>query len=154
MKRLHVHSRVADVAASVAYYTKFFGQAPDVQKHDYARWLLDDPRVNFAISNEPGHAPGIEHLGFQFDTRAEFEAFRGAADRAPLGRTDEDGTTCCYANSDKAWFTDPDNVPWETFFTFGASDSYHALDTPSGAPGKANGMPVMTHQAGACCVPD
>ncbi|MEP4380773.1 MAG: ArsI/CadI family heavy metal resistance metalloenzyme [Alphaproteobacteria bacterium] len=152
MKRLHVHSRVADVEASVAYYSKFFGQAPDVRKDDYAKWLLDDPQVNFAISNEPGHASGIEHLGFHFDTKEEFEAFRSEDARAPLGRTDEDGTTCCYANSDKAWFTDPDNVPWETFFTFGESDTYHGLDTPAGAAG----MPDMTHQAsaGTCCVPD
>lgn len=152
MKRLHIHSRVADVEASVAYYSRFFGQAPDVVKNDYAKWLLDDPQVNFAISNEPGHAPGIEHLGFHFDTKEEFEAFRGEADRAPLGRTDEDGTTCCYARSDKAWFTDPDNVPWETFFTFGAADTYHGLDTPTGAPG----IPVMTHNKGAaaCCGTD
>lgn len=128
MRRLHVHSRVADLEASVAFYTRFFGQVPDVLEHDYAKWLLDDPRVNFAISNEPGHEPGIEHLGFDFDSKEDFEAFRRDPERAALDRENEDGIVCCYANSDKAWFTDPDNVEWETFFTFGASDTYHGPD--------------------------
>ena len=128
MRRLHVHSHVTDVEASVAYYTRFFGKSPEVLKHDYAKWLLDDPRVNFAISNEAGHEAGIAHLGFQFDDKEDFETFRREPDRAPLDRENENDTVCCYANSDKAWFTDPDNVEWETFFTFGAAETYRGAD--------------------------
>jgi hypothetical protein len=145
MRRLHVHTHVDDVAASVTYYTRFFGQPPDVLKHDYAKWLLEDPRVNFAISNEAGHAPGIAHLGLQFDDRAEFEAFRQAPDRAALDRTNEDDTVCCYANSDKAWFTDPDKVDWETFFTFGAAETCRGVDDPE----RELRMPMTTHRV--CC---
>lgn len=142
MRRLHVHSHVTDIEASIAYYSRFFGQEPDVRKHDYAKWLLDDPRVNFAISSECG-GPGIAHLGLQFDDKQEFEAFRKDPGRASLDRANEDDTVCCYANSDKAWFADPDNVEWETFFTFGAADTYHGDENPE----RELRMPIITHRA-------
>ena len=148
MRRLHVHSHVTDVEASVAYYTRFFGKTPDVLKHDYAKWLLDDPRLNFAISDANGE-PTIAHLGFEFDDKQDFEAFRREPDRAPLDRENENDTVCCYANSDKAWFTDPDNVEWETFFTFGAAETFHGTGQDDDGQQRERPMPMTTHGGAA-----
>ena len=150
MKRLHIHMGVQNLDDSIRFYSALFGAEPAKVKDDYAKWMLDDPHVNFAIST--GEKTGVDHLGIQTDNAAELTAVRAQIEAADLASFNEGETVCCYAQSDKAWFTDPDNVPWETFFTFGASDTYHGLDTPAGAPG----MPVMGHEngAGACCLPD
>lgn len=126
MKRLHVHVGVAELDRSVAFYSSLFGQAPTVVKADYAKWMLDDPRVNFAISQKQGATQGIEHLGIQVEDQGELAEVYGrlkAADRPVL---EEGATTCCYAQSEKSWITDPDGVVWEAFLTHGDSTVYGA----------------------------
>ena len=123
MKRLHVHVGVADLDRSIAFYSTLFGSQPTVTKEDYAKWMLDDPRVNFAISaGNPNK--GIEHLGIQAEDRNELAEVYGrlkAADRPVL---EEGCTTCCYAKSEKSWVSDPDGVVWEAFHTTGESTVY------------------------------
>lgn len=123
MKRLHVHVGVSDLDRSIAFYSTLFGTAPSVTKGDYAKWMLDDPRVNFAISS--GHArKGVEHLGIQVEGREELTevyARLKAADRPVL---EEGQTNCCYAKSEKSWIADPDGVVWEAFHTHGETVTY------------------------------
>ncbi len=123
MKRLHVHVSVRDLDASVRFYSKLFAADPIVHKPDYAKWMLDDPRVNFAISQRDGK-PGVQHLGIQVEDRAElaevYERLRGAG-----GRVIEEGeTSCCYARGEKSWIGDPQGVQWETFLTTGERTAY------------------------------
>jgi catechol 2,3-dioxygenase-like lactoylglutathione lyase family enzyme len=124
MKRLHVHVGVTDLDQSVRFYATLFGAEPTVMKPDYARWMLDDPRVNFAISEGRHDGKGIEHLGIQVEDEAELAEVYGrlrAADRPVL---DEGKTICCYARSEKSWIADPDGVVWETFLTHGEATIY------------------------------
>ena len=117
MKRLHIHLGVDDLAKSVEFYQALFGQEPSKQQDDYAKWMLDDPAVNFAISTRSGNS-GIDHLGFQVDSPkdlAQLQSRAAAADRASI--LDEGETTCCYARSQKHWVVDPQGVPWEHFHT-------------------------------------
>lgn len=126
MKRFHVHVGVESLDASIAFYSGLFGQAPSVTKGDYAKWMLDDPRINFAISQKDGAAKGVEHLGLQVEDQAELAEVYGrlmAADRPVL---EEGATTCCYAKSEKSWIADPDGVVWEAFLTTGDSTDYGA----------------------------
>ena len=139
MKRLHVHVGVNDLANSVRFYSTLFGAEPAVVKDDYAKWMLDDPHVNFAIS-EGNHAKkGIQHLGLQVESTEELSEVYGrlkAADRPVL---EEGKTTCCYAKSEKSWISDPDGVVWEAFFTNGEATTYGdspALDTFTGSETK------------------
>lgn len=116
MKRLHVHERVHDIDAAVRFYTALFGQSPTVLKDDYAKWQMDDPRVNYAISS--GRATwGIDHLGIQADTEEELSAVSDRLRRADRTLFEEQDAACCYAVSDKAWVSDPDGVIWEAFHT-------------------------------------
>lgn len=123
MKRLHVHVGVTDLTQSIAFYSALFGGPPTLVRDDYAKWMLDDPRVNFAISH--GHAaPGIEHLGIQAETPeelAELTARIAAADSPVLA---EGETTCCYARSEKSWTSDPQGVVWEAFHTMAEARTY------------------------------
>jgi catechol 2,3-dioxygenase-like lactoylglutathione lyase family enzyme len=135
MKRLHVHVAVGDLDTSIRFYSTLFGTGPEVLKDDYAKWMLDDPRMNFAISRGGEVRKGIEHLGIQAESTDElsevYERLK-AADRPVL---DEGRTTCCYAKSEKSWIADPDGVVWEAFFTDGESTVYGdspALETLSG----------------------
>jgi catechol 2,3-dioxygenase-like lactoylglutathione lyase family enzyme len=118
MKRFHVHAHVENLATSIAFYTRLFGAAPARQEVDYAKWMLDDPRLNFAISTRGG-APGIDHLGFQTDTEDELAVLKQRARAADLALLDEGATTCCYASSEKHWLTDPQGIAWEQFHTLG-----------------------------------
>ncbi len=123
MKRLHVHVSVDDLAASSRFYSTLFAAEPTVTKPDYVKWMLDDPRVNFAISTRSGKS-GLDHLGIQVETRDELHEVYDrlqAADRPVL---DEGATTCCYAQSEKSWITDPQGLSWETFLTSGESTVY------------------------------
>jgi catechol 2,3-dioxygenase-like lactoylglutathione lyase family enzyme len=124
MKRLHVHVGVNSLDQSIRFYSTLFGAPPTLLKDDYARWMLDDPLVNFAISAGHHDDKGIEHLGIQVESTEELAEVYGklkAADRPVL---DEGATTCCYAKSEKSWISDPDGVVWETFLTSGNSTSY------------------------------
>ncbi|HRE59491.1 MAG TPA: ArsI/CadI family heavy metal resistance metalloenzyme [Micropepsaceae bacterium] len=124
MKRFHVHLQVKDLADSIRFYSALFGTEPAKVKHDYAKWMLDDPRVNFAISTSAQKATGLSHLGIQVDSEEELEAATGNAARAANSLVTETDVTCCYARSDKAWVEDPQGVRWETFLTHGDATSY------------------------------
>lgn len=124
MKRLHVHVGVEDLDQSIRFYSTLFASEPAVVKPDYAKWMLDDPRVNFAISASGHAAKGIEHLGIQVENQdelAEVYSRLTAADRPVL---EEGATTCCYAKSEKSWIADPQGVVWEAFYTSGEATDY------------------------------
>ncbi len=123
MKRFHVHVSVGDLNQSIQFYTELFGSQPRVLKSDYAKWMLDDPRVNFAISQR-GAALGVQHLGIQVEDRAELEEVYGRLRSATGPVLEEGATTCCYAKSEKSWIDDPQGVQWETFLTTGESTVY------------------------------
>ena len=114
MKRFHVHVAVSDLKQSTQFYSAMFGMQPTVQKDDYAKWMLDDPRINFAIS-ERANAAGLNHLGFQADSDAELEEIHTRLKSADTAITAEKGANCCYAKSDKYWVQDPSGIPWESF---------------------------------------
>lgn len=123
MKRLHVHVSVKDLDASVRFYSRLFASDPAIRKPDYAKWMLDDPRVNFAISQRDGR-PGVQHLGIQVEDRAELAEVYERLRRAQRPVIEEGETTCCYAHSEKSWIDDPQGVQWETFLTTGESTVY------------------------------
>ena len=124
MKRLHVHVGVADLDQSIRFYSTLFAAEPTTVKDDYAKWMLDDPRVNFAISAGKHAAPGIQHLGVQAESIDELGEVYGRLKQADRPVLEEGRTTCCYAKSEKSWVADPDGVVWETFFTDGAATTY------------------------------
>jgi catechol 2,3-dioxygenase-like lactoylglutathione lyase family enzyme len=123
MKRMHLHVSVATLEPSIGFYSNLFGAAPVVVKDDYAKWMLDDPRVNFAISTRAG-APGVDHLGIQVESPEELAELSGRLKAAGETTDDQVATTCCYAQSDKAWVKDPSGLSWETFYTFGDATQY------------------------------
>lgn len=143
MKRLHIHISVRDLDASKRFYSTLFGSAPGVEKPDYAKWMLEDPRVNFAISTR-NPATGVDHLGIQVDSRAELDALAAQLRSAGAALKAEENTACCYAKSDKNWVADPQGVSWETFHSHGESTVYGGAEEPP-RPGRAEG--------GACCGP-
>jgi catechol 2,3-dioxygenase-like lactoylglutathione lyase family enzyme len=124
MKRLHVHVSVEDLAQSIRFYSTLFAAEPTVRKADYAKWMLDDPRVNFAISTQPGRGSGISHLGIQAEDEDELAEVYDRLSRAERPIVEAKNATCCYAKSDKQWVADPQGVPWETFLTYGESTIY------------------------------
>ena len=133
MKQLHVHVAVENLAASVRFYSALFAARPTVLKPDYAKWMLQDPRVNFAISQR-GATPGIEHLGIQVEDHSELQEVYARLKRAERPVLEEGGTTCCYAESEKSWIADPQGVLWETFLTSAESTVYgHDATRPSTA---------------------
>lgn len=145
MKRLHVHVGVDDLTRSIRFYSTLFGTEPTVAKDDYAKWMLEDPRVNFAISAGQHDQRGIQHLGVQVESADELSQVYGrlkAADRPVL---EEGRTTCCYAKSEKSWIADPDGIVWEAFLTDGESTVYG--DSP------ALGTLADHLDADACCLP-
>jgi catechol-2,3-dioxygenase len=114
MKRMHLHVSVEDLNQSIGFYSALFGTQPSVVKTDYAKWMLEDPRINFAISMR-GAKPGLDHLGIQVDKPEELESLRLHMKQADLALFDEGETTCCYANSEKSWVKDPSGIAWETY---------------------------------------
>ncbi|HNG78681.1 MAG TPA: ArsI/CadI family heavy metal resistance metalloenzyme [Burkholderiaceae bacterium] len=138
MKRFHVHLHVEDLPRSIQFYTRLFAAEPTRVESDYAKWMLEDPAVNFAISTR-GEAGRIDHLGFQTDDAAELAALKARAEAADLALLDEGATTCCYARSEKHWITDPQGIAWEHFHTLGS--------IPVFREGEAAGAPA------ACCTP-
>jgi catechol 2,3-dioxygenase-like lactoylglutathione lyase family enzyme len=124
MKRMHLHVGVKDIDASVAFYSTLFAAEPSVLKGDYAKWMLDDPRINFAISSTDHTAIGVEHIGLQVDSGDELTEVFGRLKAAGRPVFEEGATNCCYAKSEKNWITDPDGVIWETFVTNGETTAY------------------------------
>lgn len=141
MKRFHVHAHVEDLGKSIAFYSKMFGAEPTRVESDYAKWMLEDPRINFAISTRGGK-PGVDHLGIQTDSEEELQELKARAEAADLALLDEGETTCCYARSDKYWVTDPQGIAWEQFHTLG------------NIPVFSERQPVAAPQAPACCATD
>jgi catechol-2,3-dioxygenase len=138
MKRFHVHLHVEDLAQSIGFYSRLFAAAPTRVESDYAKWMLDDPRVNFAISTR-GSKPGLDHLGFQVDEASELADLKARAESADLALLDEGTTTCCYARSEKHWVTDPQGIAWEHFHTLGNIPVFNEGATEA--------------KAAACCAP-
>ncbi len=140
MKRFHVHVHVQDLARSIAFYSKMFAAEPTRRESDYAKWMLDDPRINFAISTRDGE-PGVDHLGIQTDSAEELVALKARAEAADLTLSDEGETTCCYARSEKHWITDPQGVAWEHFHTLN--------DIPVFSRRKST--PIASSPSSSCC---
>ena len=155
MKRVHVHVSVDDLARSIRFYSTLFAAEPTVLKDDYAKWMLEDPRVNFAISTHGGHTAGISHLGIQAEDETELAEVYDRLVRAERPIVEETGATCCYARSDKQWIADPQGVPWETFYTYGEAEIYGegSLTKRRATEERAacGCEPVAT--AKACCAP-
>jgi lactoylglutathione lyase len=158
MKRFHVHVHVADLPASIAFYSRLFGAEPARVEDDYAKWMLEDPRLNFAISTR-GAQPGVDHLGFQAEDAAELEALKARARAADAALLDEGETACCYARSEKHWVVDPQGLAWEQFHTLGDIPTFGAPPAPAGAtsaccaPAAPRGRPagVPVKPASPCC---
>lgn len=165
MKRFHIHVCVSDLSKSIEFYSTLFGAQPSRVEPDYAKWLLEEPRVNFAISM--GRQPvGVNHLGFQLDSADELRGMRGQLAAADNGMIEEIDQACCYARSDKYWVTDPTGIAWETFQSLGSIPVY-GRDTPvfdhgtsavpmqnPGAPRKADGCAPSKDSGAAtaqCC---
>jgi hypothetical protein len=135
MKRFHVHVAVKELRDSIRFYTAMFGTSPTVVKPDYAKWMLDDPRINFAISQR-SQKVGINHLGLQAESEDEFEGIHANLQQADATIVAEKGAHCCYARSDKYWITDPQSIAWESFRSLGSIPLYgEEGHTPSGACG-------------------
>ena len=145
MKRLHVHVAVDDLAQSIRFYSTLFAAEPTVLKDDYAKWMIEDPRVNFAISEHADISAGISHLGIQAEDESELAEVYGRLSRAERPIVEQKATTCCYAQSDKQWIADPQGVAWETFFTHGEATVY-------GKGGAIERLNEVTAAAG-CCEP-
>lgn len=139
MKRMHLHVSVEDLSQSIGFYTHLFGAAPSVAKPDYAKWMLDDPLVNFAISQR-GAKPGLDHIGIQVETETELSEIKYRLEQAELGILTEEGTTCCYAKSDKHWVQDPSGIAWETYRTLASVPTFNDASSPE-------------HSNAACCAP-
>jgi catechol 2,3-dioxygenase-like lactoylglutathione lyase family enzyme len=143
MKRLHVHVAVDDLQRSIGFYSALFAARPSVVKSDYAKWMLDDPRVNFAISTR-GRTPGLDHLGIQVESGNELKDVYARLRQAGGAVIEQGQTNCCYAKSEKAWIDDPAGISWETFFTTGDSTDY----------GDGSGeREARVAQAKSCCAP-
>ena len=142
MKRIHLHVSVPDLAQSIQFYETLFGASPSVVKDDYAKWILEEPRVNFAISQR-GVRSGVDHIGIQVENPDELEELSLRLKTAGAQTFDEEGTTCCYARSDKSWVTDPAGVHWETFYTFGEAVTY--------GEDPAEAAMIASAETGACC---
>jgi len=145
MKRLHVHVSVDDISRSIGFYSALFAAQPSVVKSDYAKWMLEDPRVNFAISTR-GRQPGLDHLGIQVENTDELHEVYARLREAGGDIIEQGQTTCCYAQSEKSWIDDPAGIAWETFLTTGESTTY--------GDGSGERAPRVAHEKqSACCVP-
>jgi predicted enzyme related to lactoylglutathione lyase len=145
MKRLHVHVAVENLPHSIGFYSALFATQPAVVKTDYAKWMLDDPRVNFAISTR-GREPGLDHLGIQVENAEELQEVYARLRNAGGNVIEQGQTACCYAKSEKSWIDDPAGIAWETFLTSGESTNY--------GDGSGERGPRVAHEKqGACCVP-
>ena len=144
MKRMHLHVAVDDLNRSIGFYSALFAAEPAVSKADYAKWMLDDPRVNFAISTR-GRQPGLDHLGIQVENGDELEEVYARLRRAGGNIVEQGQTACCYARSEKSWIDDPAGISWETFLTTGESTNY--------GDGTGERVARVAH-GNSCCAPE
>lgn len=149
MKRLHLHVAVDNLDRAIGFYSTLFGTGPSVSKSDYAKWMLDDPKVNFAISAR-GVKPGLDHVGIQVETDAELRQLAGRLKQAGETTRDQEAATCCYAKSNKSWVSDPAGLKWETFFSFGEATAYGGDDVPD-IEGKTASCCAPKNDTKACC---
>jgi len=138
MKRMHLHISVEDINKSIGFYNSLFGATPTVSKPDYAKWMLDDPSVNFAISQRGARA-GLDHIGIQVESDTELLEIKNRLEKAELSLLTEEGSTCCYAKSDKHWVQDPSGIAWETYHTLDSALTFSSQES--------------TEPSAACCVP-
>jgi len=159
MKRFHVHAHVDDLTASVAFYSKLFAAEPARLESDYAKWMLEDPRINFAISAQGGKS-GVDHLGFQTDDEAELAELKARAKAADMSVLDEGETTCCYARSEKHWVTDPQGIAWEHFHTLDSIATFSAASAKvptqraaccGNAAPRGEPLAIPVEQRSSCC---
>lgn len=141
MKRLHVHVAVHDLEQSIRFYSALFAAQPSVKKDDYAKWMLTDPRVNFAISTGRSKA-GLDHLGIQAEDDTELQELAARLAQADVSTLEQKGASCCYAKSDKYWTLDPQGIAWESFHTLDSVPVYGADTRSSAVKAKS-----------ACCAP-
>jgi hypothetical protein len=146
MKRFHVHLHVQDLPQSIGFYSKLFAAEPARLEADYAKWMLEDPPLNFAISTR-GQAAGIDHLGIQTDNAEDLAELKSRAESADMALLDEGTTTCCYARSEKYWVTDPQGIAWEQFHTLGNIPVFNEKPVTAAAVSPAEPA------AAACCAP-
>jgi predicted enzyme related to lactoylglutathione lyase len=152
MKRFHAHVRVEDLQSSVRFYSTMFGTEPAVLKPDYAKWMLDDPRVNFAITASAVN-PGLDHLGLQVESDDELAAIAGRLKQAGASVATQKNAACCYAVGNKEWTADPSGISWETFYSFGANTIYGSDTTPHAAltPASSGGCCPTGLPGSTCC---
>jgi len=143
MKRMHVHVAVADLKRSIDFYSALFATGPAVVKPDYAKWMLEDPRLNFAISTR-GREVGLDHLGIQVESQSELHEVYARLHQAGGSVVEQGQTACCYAQSEKSWTEDPAGISWETFHTTGESTVY--------GDGSGERAPRIAHEK-SCCAP-
>ena len=151
MKRLHIHISVKSLEKSVQFYSAMFGTSPSKQKSDYAKWMLEDPRINFAISSRGGDV-GLDHLGLQVDSEEELIALREQMKAADLALFDEGETTCCYAASDKSWVRDPSGIPWEAYHTMADAEIF-SVQKPSEKNACCTPSLTQAEEPSNCCSP-
>jgi lactoylglutathione lyase len=150
MKRFHVHVHVNDLQKNIAFYSAMFDQQPARTEADYAKWMLADPPVNFAISTR-GNATGVDHLGIQVDSKDDLATLRGNAAKADMAVLDEGETSCCYARSDKYWVTDPQGIAWEQFHTLDNIPVFSEKPAAKGACCAAAPATATGQAKAACC---
>jgi predicted enzyme related to lactoylglutathione lyase len=143
MKRFHTHVMVEDLESSVRFYSALFGTEPSVLKADYAKWMLDDPRINFAVTAGAAN-PGVDHLGLQVETDEELTVIAQHLEATGQSVARQENASCCYARGNKGWVTDPSGISWETFHTFGESTVYGSDAAPRPAAGQ---------RTESCCTP-
>lgn len=148
MKNFHIHVGVKNLEESIQFYSTLFGQKPVKRKEDYAKWMLTDPKVNFAISTRSNEI-GVNHLGIQVETPSELEEIKTRLKKADLGIYDEGKTTCCYAESDKAWVSDPSGIPWESYQNMGDAEIYS--DPTEKKVDSTCCVPSTKEQSSGCC---
>ena len=149
MKRFHVHVAVDDLDANIRFYSTLFGTPPTVHKPDYAKWMLDDPRVNFAISKR-GLKPGVDHLGVQVESGADLATLREQVAAAEIAALDQPNALCCYARSDRYWVTDPQGIAWETFHTLDSVPVYGDAQSQPNACCEPTTASQLA-KSGSCC---
>ena len=137
MKRMHLHISVDDLAKSISFYSTLFGVSPSVEKADYAKWMLEDPLVNFAISQR-GAKVGLDHVGIQVDNSEELADIKARLETADMNMVTQEGTVCCYAKSDKHWVQDPSGIAWETYHTLASAPTFND---------------AVSQNDSACCAP-
>lgn len=153
MKRMHLHVGVSNLDTSIAFYTGLFGAGPTVTEPDYAKWMLDDPRVNFAISTSVHATQGVDHIGIQVETLDELGEVYSRLKTAGRPVLDEGATTCCYAQSEKSWIADPDGVVWEAFLTNGQATVYGDTLHVASALSNLEATEPANASTATCCIP-